>query len=98
MRKARRCSGVGLVIMVKAGVSSAGWIWLAQTVARSASRLVKLCTAVPSVVRLRAALASASSERWAAATGLARLAAAAGVWLLAKKSGGRACFLCQDRQ
>jgi len=30
---------------------------------------MKLCTGVSSVVRLRAALASASSERWAAATG-----------------------------
>ena len=64
--KARRCSGVGVVVMVKAGMSSAGWIWLAQRVAKSASRLVKLCTGVSSVVRLRAALASASSERWAA--------------------------------
>src|ERR1044071_6215402 len=44
--KARRCSGVEVVVMVNAGVSSVGWIWLAQRVARSASRLVKLCTGV----------------------------------------------------
>src|SRR4029077_3472019 len=77
--KAVRCSGVGLVMMVKAGMSSAGWMWLAQMVARSASRLVKLCTGVFSVVRLRAALASASSERLAGAKGVGRLAAGGGV-------------------
>ena len=48
--KARCCSGVGVVILVNAGRSSAGWIWLAQMVARSASRLVKLCTGVLSAV------------------------------------------------
>ena len=52
---------------------------MAQMVAKSASRLVKLCTGVLSAVCLRAALASAASERWAAATGLGRLAAAAGL-------------------
>ena len=82
--------------MVNAGISSAGWMWLAQTVARSASRLVKLCTGVSSVVRLRAALASASSERWAAATGFARLAAA-GLSLSWKRIGARTCFMCQTR-
>jgi len=61
--KALLCSGVGVVMMVNAAVWSVGWIWLAQMVARSASRLVKLCTGVFSVVCLRAALASASSER-----------------------------------
>ena len=60
--------------MVNAGMSWAGWMWLAQMVARSASRLVKLCTGVSSSVCLRDALASAGLERWAAATGLARLA------------------------
>src|ERR1700682_2667806 len=44
--------------MVNAGMSWAGWMWLAQMVARSASRLVKLCTGVSSWVRLRAALAA----------------------------------------
>jgi hypothetical protein len=34
----------GAVIMVNAGKSSAGSMWLAQMVARSASRLVKLYT------------------------------------------------------
>ena len=39
-------AGLGLVIVVDAGMSSAvGRMWLAQIVARSASRLVKLCTA-----------------------------------------------------
>lgn len=49
--------------MVNMAMSWAGWIRLAQTVARSASRLVKLCTGVSSVVGLRAALAGAASER-----------------------------------
>src|SRR5260370_15437709 len=91
--KARRCSGVGVVVIVNAGMSWAGWMWLAQMVARSASRLVKLCTGVLSMVRLRAALASAVWERWAAATGLARLAAAAGLSLSADKVGATACFI-----
>ena len=54
------------MILVNAGISSAGWIWSAQMVARSASRLVKLRTGVlsSSVVRLRAAFARASLERW----------------------------------
>src|SRR5258707_12832337 len=91
--KARCCSGVGVVVIVNAGMSWAGWMWLAQMVARSASRLVKLCTGVLSIVRLRAALASAVSERWAAATGLARLAAAAGCAVLTHMIGGRARFL-----
>jgi hypothetical protein len=61
--KARRCGGVEVVIMVTAGVLSAGWMVLVQMVARSSSRLVKLCTGSSSWVRLRAALASASPER-----------------------------------
>ena len=81
--------------MVKAGMSSAGWMWLAQRVARSASRLVKLCTGVSSAVRLRAAFLRAVSERWAAATGLARLAAAAGLSLSTNRIGARAVFMCQ---
>src|SRR6516165_1049963 len=48
-----------------------------------------------SVVGLRAALASAASERSAAATGLARLAVAAGLSLSWKRIGARACFMCQ---
>ena len=31
-------------------MSPVGWMWLAQMVARSASRLVKLCTGTPSSV------------------------------------------------
>jgi hypothetical protein len=61
--------------MVNAGMSQAGWMWLAQIVARSASRQVKLCTGMPSSVCLRAALCRAWLERWAAATGSVRLAA-----------------------
>ena len=83
------------MVIVNAGMSWAGWMWLAQMVARSASRLVKLCTGVLSIVCLRAALASAVSERWAAATGLARLAAAAGLSLSTNMIGARACFMCQ---
>jgi hypothetical protein len=64
------------VIMVNAGMSSVGWMWLAQMVARSASRLVKLCTGWFSSVCLREALASGVSGRWAAATGSGCLAAA----------------------
>lgn len=56
-----------MVIMSKAGMSeSRGWTRLATTVARSASRLLKLCTSWPSSVRLVRAL------RWAGATGLGR--------------------------
>ncbi len=46
-----RWSGVGVVMSWKAGrAGSAGWIWLRQMVARSASRLVKLCSGrLPSV-------------------------------------------------
>ena len=76
------------MILVNAGRSSAGWIWLAQMVAKSASRLVKLCAGVWSSVRLRAAFVRASSERWAGATGLVRLAAAAGLSLSTNRIGG----------
>jgi len=50
---------VGVLILVNAAMSSVGWIWLAQMVPKSASRLVKLCTGVSSVMRLRVALARA---------------------------------------
>ena len=40
-------------------------------------------------------LASAASERWAAATGLERLAAPAGLSLSTNRIGARACFMCQ---
>src|SRR6185312_320902 len=73
--RAWRCSGVGVVTSRKPGrAGSAGWIWLRQMVARSASRLVKLCTGRSAGVRLAAALARARGERAAGATGLVRLA------------------------
>ncbi len=81
--------------MVNAGVSSAGWMRLAQMVARSSSRLVKLCTGWSSVVRFREAFFSAGSERWAGATGLVRLARAAGLSWSWNRIGATACFMCQ---
>src|SRR5437867_3221387 len=71
---ARRWAGVGVVIRVKAGRPAAGWMVLAQMVARSASRLRRLCTGWPSSVTLAAILASAAGERRAGATGLGRSA------------------------
>src|ERR1039458_28532 len=71
--RAWRWSGVGVVTRLKAGrAGSAGWIWLRQMVARSVSRLVKLCTGRSAGVRLAAALARARGERAAGATGLDR--------------------------
>src|SRR6266702_8971879 len=75
--RACRWSGVGVVTIWKPGrAGSAGWIWLRQMVARSRSRLVKLCTGRSLGVRLVAALASAFGERTAGATGLVRAASA----------------------
>src|SRR6266566_5441568 len=75
--RAWRCSGVGVVTSRKPGrAGSAGWIWLRQMVARSVSRLVKLCTGRSPGVRLTAALARAWWERTAGATGLGRAASA----------------------
>lgn len=51
--RARRCTGVGAVIMEKADtLASTGSIRLAAMVARSASRLLKLWTGSPSAVLL----------------------------------------------
>src|SRR5713226_7895278 len=76
--RAWRWRGVGVVTSWKPGrAGSAGWIWLRQMVARSASRLVKLCTGRPPSVCLAAALARARGERVAGATGLGRVASAA---------------------
>src|SRR5438046_597848 len=73
--RACRWSGVGVVTSRKAGrAGSAGWIWLRQMVARSASRVWKLCTGRSPGVRLAAALARARGERAAGATGLRRVA------------------------
>ena len=69
--RACRWIGVGVVTIWKPGRSgSAGWMWFRQMVARSRSRVAKLCTGWPSWVRLVAALASAFAERVAGATGL----------------------------
>ena len=67
---------VGEVTSRKAGrAGSAGWMVLKQMVARSRSRLAKLCTGTSSTVCLVAALPSAFGERAAApATGLGRAA------------------------
>src|SRR5450755_1676719 len=78
--RAWRCRGVGVVTRRKAGrAGSAGWIWLRQMVARSVSRLVRLCRGRPLLVCLAAALARARGERAAGATGLVRAAWAAGL-------------------
>src|SRR5260370_13137963 len=71
--RAVRWIGVGVVTIWKPGMSgSAGWIWLRQMVARSRSRVAKLCTGWSPVVRLVAAFASAFGERSAGATGVGR--------------------------
>src|SRR5258707_5163823 len=73
--KACPCIGVGVVARRKPGnAGSAGRIWLMLIVARSRSRVWKLCTGRLSGVRLAAALASAFGERPAGATGLCRVA------------------------
>ena len=75
--KAWRWTGVGVVMTVKAGRPPAGWIWLAAMVARSSSKVARLCTGAPPAVTLVASLASAEGERRAGATGLGRAARAA---------------------
>jgi hypothetical protein len=55
--QARRCTGVGVVMVVNAGRPPEGWMLLAAMVARSASRVAKLCTGSPSGVVLAAILA-----------------------------------------
>jgi hypothetical protein len=53
--RSRACfwRGVGVVTSRKAGrAGSAGWIWLRQMVARSPSRVAKLCTGRSPAVRL----------------------------------------------
>src|SRR5882672_7106552 len=72
--KACRWTGVGLVMMVKAGRSPAGWTRLAAMAARSASKVAKLCAGPPLGVALVAALAAAGGEGRAGATGLGRAA------------------------
>src|SRR5258707_15220078 len=94
--RAWRCSGVGVVTSRKPGrAGSAGWIWLRQMVARSASRVAELCTGWPSWVRLVAALASALAERAAGATGLVRAARAAGLSWSVNSIGARRACMCQ---
>src|SRR5215472_5071726 len=93
--KAWRWTGVGVVMTVKAGRPPAGWMRLAAIVARSSSRVAKLCAGPSPVVALVAALASADGERWAGAAGLGRVALpAAGSWSLTKMGASRCC-MCQ---
>src|SRR6266498_2880169 len=88
--RAWRCGGVGVVTRWKGGrAGSAGWIWLRQMVARSASRLVKLCTGRPAGVRLAAALARARGDRAAGATGLRRAASAVALSSSVNSKGAR---------
>src|SRR5260221_9517353 len=95
--RACRCRGVGVVTSWKAGrAGSAGWIWLRQMVARSVSRLSKLCTGWPAGVRLAAALASARGERAAGATGLGRVASAAALAASVDKSGAETGWVWQE--
>src|SRR5215813_4665841 len=67
--RAWRWTGVGVVMMVKAGRPAAGWMVLAAMVARSWSRVARLCTGWPSAVCLVVSLASAEGERPAGAGG-----------------------------
>ena len=76
---------------------SAGWIWLRQMVARSASRVWKLCTGRPLPVCLAAALARACGERAAGATGLVRAAWAVGLSSSVNSSGASRSCRCQVR-
>src|SRR5215469_7626089 len=94
--KARRWSGVGVVMSWKPGrVGSAGWIWLRQMVARSPSRVPKLWMGRSSPVRLAAALASARGERVAGATGLSRVAWAVALSSSVNSMGARRACMCQ---
>src|SRR5258707_5157394 len=94
--RAVRWIGVGVVTIWKPGRSgSAGWMWLRQMVARSASRVAELCTGWPSWVRLVAALASAFAEGAAGATGLVRAARAAGLSLSGDRMGAMRACVCQ---
>src|SRR2546429_2749879 len=76
--RARRWMGVGVVMMVKAGRPWAGWMRLAAMVARSASRVARLCTGSPSAVTLVVSFASAAGERPAGAARLGGGAPAGG--------------------
>jgi hypothetical protein len=59
--RACRCRGVGVVASLKPGrAGPVAWIWLRQIVARSVSRLSKLCTGRLPSVRFAAALARAT--------------------------------------
>src|SRR4029453_7541828 len=91
--KACRCGGVGVVTSRKPGsAGSAGAIVFRQIVARSASRVAKLCTGRSPGVCLVAALARARGERAAGATGLVRAAEAAGLSSsVNSRAAGRAC-------
>ena len=60
---------------------------LRQMVARSVSRLAKLCTGIAAGVCLVAALASAVGERAAAAPGLCRASWAAGLVVVGEQDG-----------
>src|SRR5262245_34566933 len=94
--RAWRWIGVGVVMIRKPGrAGSPGWIWLRQMVARSASRLSKLCTGRWSWVCLVAALAWARGERVAGATGLVRAAWAAGLSSSANSIGASRACMCQ---
>src|SRR5436190_21420182 len=91
--RAWRWRGVGVVIRVKAGRAAVGWMWLAAMVARSASRVAKLCAGAPSAVTLVVILARAAAERRAGATGLSRAGlAAAGSASLDSMGAGRGCM------
>src|SRR6266699_243610 len=93
--KAWRWGGVGVVMRVKAGRLPAGWMRLAAIVARSPSRVAKLCTGPPPGVALVAALAWAEGERWAGATGLGRVALPAAGSSSLNRMGASRCCMCQ---
>jgi hypothetical protein len=86
----------GVVTSRKPGrAGSAGAMVFRQMVARSVSRLPKLCTGRSSSVRLAAALARARGERAAGATGLGRAAWAAGLSSSVNKTGASRACMCQ---
>ena len=67
-------------------------MWLAQMVARSVSRLVKLCTGVSSWVRLRAALVSASIGALGGRDGVGAFGGCGGFVVVVEQDWGQGLF------
>ena len=90
--KARRCSGVGVVVMVKARRVVGGLDLVGADGGQIGQQGGEAVYRGVVVGAFTAALFRASSERWAGATGLARLAAAAGLSLSWNRIGASDLF------